>query len=137
MPNSGEWKMWPQSGRIWDGSREFDISTSAATLLLDDTHSGRAFDLTGPEALDHAQAAALISKHVGKHVGYRDVDPGEFRTGLVAAGLPADYADLLVALFAGVRAGLSAKVTDNVRAITGKAPRGFEDYVRDHREAWI
>ncbi len=112
-----------------------DIGEAAARLLVDDRHSGRAFDLTGPEALTHAEAAQILSEAVGRTITYVDIDPPTFRGNLVAAGLPAAYADLLVELMAFVKAGYNARVTGDVETILGKPARSLAAYAGEFKGA--
>lgn len=69
-----------------------DIAAVAAALLTGDRFANRAFDLTGDEALDHAQVAALPSAELGRLMRYDDITPELMRPGLLAAGLPEAYA---------------------------------------------
>lgn len=112
-----------------------DIAAVAAALLQRDGSDG-AFVLTGPEALTHEEVAAKIAAAAGRPIRYEDVDPGAFRAGLVGAGLPADYAQLMVDLFAGVRAGWAAGLTDDVRRVLGRAPIGFDRYAADFQASF-
>lgn len=113
-----------------------DISGVAAKLLVSDEFARQDFDLTGPKAVDHAEVAAAISKRIGKTITYQDVDPSELKTGLLAAGLPADYVEFMLVIMGYLREGYSARVTDNVQKILGRAPIPLEQYVADHRQAW-
>jgi hypothetical protein len=58
------------------------------------------------------------------------------RPGLLAAGLPADYAEFLLTILGYFKAGYAERTTDAVQQITGRAPIGFEQYARDYRESW-
>ncbi len=58
------------------------------------------------------------------------------RSALVEAGLPPFAADQFVALFAELRQGAQSETTDTVRTITGRAPRPFADFARDHTSAF-
>lgn len=113
-----------------------DIAAVAATLLTTDTHADAEFDLTGAEALDHDQVAAILSTVTGRTIGYTDVTPDAMRPGLLAAGLPADYAEFLLTILGYFKAGYAERTTDAVQQITGRAPIGFEEYARDYRESW-
>jgi hypothetical protein len=66
-----------------------DIAAVAASLL----HAGRsvepAFDLTGSEALDHDQVAALLSRETGGPFATRTSRPRRCAPGCCGAGLPA------------------------------------------------
>jgi len=113
-----------------------DIAATAARLLISSAYDQQAFDLTGPEAVDHAAVAAAIAKVAGRKIEYQEVSPADFKSGLLSAGLPAAYADVLVMLFGFLREGYAAGVTNHVQAITGSKPRSLETYVTDHQQQW-
>lgn len=114
-----------------------DIAASAARLLVDDSLKNRAFTLTGPESLDHAEAARILGEATGLPLTYTDIEPEAFRNVLIQAGLPADYASLLLNLFAALRAGAAAPVSSAVETITGRKPRTLAQYAKDYRSAWV
>lgn len=113
-----------------------DIAAVAAELLQRDTLANRDFDLTGSEALDHDQVAAILSRVAGRTIRYEEITPDTMRAGLLAAGLPADYAEFMVTILGYFKLGYSERTTDAVQEITGRAPRTFEAYARDYREAF-
>jgi len=113
-----------------------DIAAVAARLLTSDTFANRDFDLTGSRALDHTEVAAILTKATGRAIGYTDITPEAMRQGLLGAGLPADYADLLLVILGFFKAGYAERTTDAVARITGRPPRRFEDYAREHAAAW-
>lgn len=112
-----------------------DIAESAAAALLSSRFDGRAFDLTGPEALGYADAAAILSEVLGRPIAYRPVDDDGFVGILVGAGVPEGYARFLASIFHPVREGWTAVVTDSVAALTGHAPRTLATYARDNAAA--
>jgi uncharacterized protein YbjT (DUF2867 family) len=113
-----------------------DIAAVAARLLSGDQFKNAAYDLTGSEALDHTQVAAILSKAAGRTIGYTDVTEDTMRQGLLGAGLPADYAELLLVLLGAFKAGHSAGITQDVQRITGQAPIRLEQYAQDFRAHW-
>ncbi len=114
-----------------------DISDVAAALLLRHDFDNKDFDLTGGEALDHDQVAAILSKETGRNIRFQDITPEAMRPGLLAAGLPANYADFLLMILGYFKAGYSERTTDAVQGLTGKVPRKFSDYAKDYRSAWL
>jgi hypothetical protein len=68
------------------------------------------------------------------------VDPPveEWIAQTVAAGVPADYAEIFRTLFGAIRASANAASTGDVERATGHAPRGFDDYLADPAtvDAW-
>ncbi|MBL8332257.1 MAG: NAD(P)H-binding protein [Rubrivivax sp.] len=114
-----------------------DIAAVAAELLTRSDLDDQAFDLTGPEALDHDQVAAILSRATGVEIRYHDITPEAMRQGLLGAGLPADYAEFLLLILSFFKAGYAERTTDAVQRITGQAPRRLEQYAQDHRAAWV
>lgn len=113
-----------------------DIAAVAATLLGTDAHANRDFDLTGPEALDHDQVAAILSKETGRQIGYQDITPEAMQAGLLGAGLPAPYVGFMLLILSYFKAGYAERVTDSVSQVTGQAPRSVAQYAHDHRASW-
>jgi uncharacterized protein YbjT (DUF2867 family) len=112
-----------------------DIAVSAAAALTSSAFDGRAFNLTGPEALGYADAARIISGVLGRTVAYEAVDDEAFVAMLTGAGVPEAYARFLASIFHPVREGWTAAVTDDVATLTGHAPRSLETYARDNAKA--
>jgi uncharacterized protein YbjT (DUF2867 family) len=113
-----------------------DIAAVASVLLTTDRFDNQAFDLTGDEPLDHTQVAALLSAELGRIIRYEDITPETMRPGLLAAGLPAAYADFLLLILNYFKLGYSERITTAVQDITGKTPRRFADYAREYRAAY-
>ncbi|MEM6293082.1 MAG: NmrA family NAD(P)-binding protein [Myxococcota bacterium] len=113
-----------------------DIAASAAAALTrEDIELDRAYVLTGPAALTHAAAAAVLGRATERSIAYRSIDDDAFRQQLAPSGLPADYIELLVGLFAVVRMGVASEVNDSVAQLTGHPPRPLETYAQDFRAA--
>ena len=113
-----------------------DIAAVAAALLVRRDLDNQAFDLTGGEALTHAEVAALLSTALGRAIRFDDITPEEMRPGLLAAGLPADYTEFLLLILSFLKLGFAARTTPHVEAITGKRPRTFAQYAHDYRASY-
>jgi uncharacterized protein YbjT (DUF2867 family) len=114
-----------------------DVGACAAAVLLDPSpHAGRAYDVTGPEALSGADVATCIGEARGMPVTYMDVPATFARGAALSTGMPAWNVDMLLSLFAYIKAGKAAAVTDAVKALTGKEPRTFRAYARENAAAW-
>lgn len=114
-----------------------DIAAVAAQLLSMADFDNQDFDLTGPRALDHDEAAAILSRVTGRTITFQDIPPAAMLAALTAHGMPHDYAEFLVTILGYFKAGYAERTTDAVERITGRAPRRFEDYAQEHREAWL
>lgn len=113
-----------------------DIAATAAVLLTADAHANQDFDLTGSRALDHTEAAAILSKVAGRTIGYAEITPEAMLQGLLGAGMPKDYAEFLLVILGYFKAGFAERTTDAVVTITGDPPRTFEQYAEDYRATW-
>jgi len=113
-----------------------DIAAVAATLLTTTAHQNQAFDLTGGESITHTEVATILSGALGRPLRFQDITPDEMRPGLLAAGLPADYAEFLLVILSFQKAGHAERITPHVQAITGAAPRTVAVYARDYRSAF-
>ena len=108
-----------------------DIAAAAAGALTSNAHDGKAFVLTGPEALSYAEAAELLSQALGRRIVYRAVDDKTFVAEAIANGFSHDYAELLVNIFHPVSQGWTAVVTDAVETLSGKPPRSLKTSIAD------
>lgn len=113
-----------------------DVGAVAAAVLTGSGHEGRSYRLTGPEAIDYRHVAAQLGAATGRHVEYVDVPPGAARDGLIAAGMPGWLVDHLDGAFALIREGAFEETTDTVRVLTGREPRSFAEFARDHADAF-
>lgn len=114
-----------------------DISAVIAKLLTTANFDNKAFDITGPEAVDHDQVASALSAATGKSISYQEIQPGDLLKGLRGAGLPKDYSEFLVMIMGFLREGYNAAVTANVKTILGRDPTGLQQYAQDHRKVWL
>ncbi|MBD0275713.1 MAG: SDR family oxidoreductase [Acetobacteraceae bacterium] len=113
-----------------------DIAAAAAAALTGDGHEGRTYDLTGPEALTHAEMAASLSGALGRPVAFVDVPPEAMLKALLGAGLPPWQAEGLVEDYAHYRRGEASAVGPGVRDATGEPPRSFSAFARDYAPAF-
>lgn len=113
-----------------------DIARVAAAVLTRDGHDGKAYDLTGPQALSYAEAADVLSRVLGRKITYVALSDDDARKGMIAAGIPDFYADLLVDLNRYYREGHGARVSGDVKSVTGKDPIAFEQFARDSAGAF-
>jgi uncharacterized protein YbjT (DUF2867 family) len=104
---------------------------AAATLLAPHDHAGAEYELAGPEALTFAQVAEKIAAASGRPVRYVEPSRDAWIAGLVTAGVPDDYAQMLGLLADNLRASATAAPTPDVERVTGRPPRSFDDYAAD------
>jgi uncharacterized protein YbjT (DUF2867 family) len=126
------------SGRVgWIDAR--DVAASAAAALTEPLLGEQLrndYVLTGPRGLSYTDAATIITNQTGRSVHVRSLTVDQLTARYRAAGLPAEFADSLAATEDDVRAGRYDGVTTSVLDLTGRPPRTFEDFVREHAAEW-
>ncbi|HZR28776.1 MAG TPA: SDR family oxidoreductase [Terriglobales bacterium] len=113
-----------------------DIAGVAAKILSDGGHEGKAYELTGAQAVNYAWVAALISKLIGKQVKYVDLPAAELKKFLLQVGMQDWLADGVLDLQAYNKTGKAAAVSNAVEQVTGKKPITFEQFAQDFASAF-
>ena len=101
-----------------------DIADVAVEALVGEGHAGRVFEVTGPELLGFADAAALLSEASGHPVDYLPISLEEFHAAL-SADLGPEAADLLTELCREVFDGRNESLGSGVQDALGRAPRSL------------
>ncbi len=114
----------------------WDIAAVAAAALTGSGHEGQAYALTGPQALSFGEMAEVLAGVLGKPVRYVDIPDEVAGEGMRQAGLPEYVIEGLVRTFGSIRAGRLEGCTDEVERVTGRKPRSFETWCREHSEAF-
>jgi uncharacterized protein YbjT (DUF2867 family) len=117
-----------------------DVGAAAAAVLAGGLagglagpgHEGQTYLVTGPEAITFAQVAGALSAATGHRVEFADIPDDDARQAMIQAGVPAFAAGQIVTMFGRLRQGAAQQVTATVRALTGRAPRDFGSFARDH-----
>jgi uncharacterized protein YbjT (DUF2867 family) len=113
-----------------------DIAAVAVKLLTEDGHVGKAYTLTGPQALNNTEIAQILSEGLGREVRFINLPPAELKKALLSAGMPEWNADALLDLQRFYREGKAATVTRDVEEILGRKPISFSKFLQDYRDAF-
>lgn len=105
-----------------------DIADVAVEALTGEGHAGRVYEVTGPELLGFADAAALLSEVTGHPVAYLAVSLDEFHAA-IAADLGPEAADLLTELCREVFDGRNESLGRGVQEALGREPRSLRAVV--------
>ena len=114
----------------WAASDPADIGAVAAKALTSAGHEGKGYTLTGPESMNAAQYAAVLSSVLGKPVKFVDVPPEAARDAMLKIGIPPAYVDAILDLYAAMKSGKADVVTDTVEKVTGKKAGTFEAWAK-------
>jgi uncharacterized protein YbjT (DUF2867 family) len=110
---------------------EADIGAVAAIALLDEGHAGRAYNLTGPEALTTRQRVAVLSRAIGRDVALVPITHEQAVERLLATGVSRPDAEFVVGWHADPPAE-ARTVVDTVERLTGRPARTFARWVAEH-----
>lgn len=114
-----------------------DIGKVAAIALIESGHAGKNYDLTGSEALDYWQAAAILSAVLGRKITYRNPNPLHFLIETIRRGTPFIFAMVMLGLYTSTRFGMAEPITLEVERLTGRKPISFRQYVEDYQASWV
>ena len=106
-----------------------DLAEATAIALTEEVLDGCTPPLTGPEAIDMAGVADIASRVTGRRITRVVVSDEEYRERLISHGVPAEYADLLVGMFAASRRGAFAAVDPTLGRLLGRPPVSLADFL--------
>jgi len=113
-----------------------DIADVAAEALTGTGHEGRAYGLTGPEALNADQISTLLSKATGREITARPVDPDAARAAMVESGMDDKVAVAMVELAALAPKGYLAGVETTISDVLNRPARSFADFITENKGAF-
>ncbi|MER5201379.1 NAD(P)H-binding protein [Streptomyces sp. NPDC002884] len=112
-----------------------DVAEVAVRVLTEEGHDGRAYTLTGPQALTAAGQCEQLGRLLGVSLRLVELSPAQARAAW-AERYPQPVAEALLHSAERQRAGAKAQVDDTVRAVTGRLPRTFAQWAEDHLAAF-
>ena len=113
-----------------------DIAAVAVIALTEETHAGKAYNLTGPQALDHAEIAATISAVTGRNITYHPIAEADMRQGALENGLLEPNVDYLTVLYQVTRAGYLAAITSDIEQVLGRPALSFDEFAQQNKATW-
>lgn len=122
------------SSPIGDGAMPLvdvrDVARVAVKALTEPGHEGKAYDITGPEALTGHQIAETLERVLGRPVDYLPGGEREFEWVLSLLGVPETPKEHAVKVMRLAREGRLARVHSTLLDL-GIRPTSYEDFVRD------
>jgi uncharacterized protein YbjT (DUF2867 family) len=113
-----------------------DIAEVIAHVLTSDGHENRSYDVTGPEILSFGQVAERFTEVLGRPVQYVAMDPQAYRERLSQVLKNDWHVNAVSDIFAEIREGYVAPVTDTFRQLTGREPTDTRRFIRDYAAAF-
>jgi uncharacterized protein YbjT (DUF2867 family) len=113
-----------------------DVAEVAVAALTGDDHAGKAYALTGPEAVSYREQARRLFAAAGREVTVEEVDAEAVKQALVQAGVPPWNAEGLAEQWQMYAGGGAALVASGVEDVLGRPPRDLDAFARDHADAF-
>ena len=114
-----------------------DIAAVAVKSLINDNQQkGRAYNITGGEALTYGQTAEILSKAVGKKINYVNVTDQDARKGMKDMSMDEWTIKSMIELFEITRAGYVSEISPIVEQVTGNKPITFSQFANDYAGAF-
>lgn len=112
-----------------------DIAEAAVRALGDSAHHGRAYHLTGPEAVSAAEQTAMLGQLLDTPLAFVELGRSQARAAL-RARYPEPIVTALLASAERQRAGGKVGAEPGVERATGRAPASFGRWAEDHLAAF-
>jgi uncharacterized protein YbjT (DUF2867 family) len=114
-----------------------DIAAVATVTLTQPGHTSKWYVVTGSEALSYRQATEIIGRTIGRQLRFVDETPEESRARRKREGYPPAILESALAISAYQRAGgKTVTIATVVKDLTGKPPRTFQEFAREHAAAF-
>lgn len=111
-----------------------DVAEAVANILESpDTHYGKIYSITGPEALSHSKISEIFSEVLGRNV--RNVNPteAEYKETLLKFGLPIHTVDFLATLYHYIKMNYFSSMTSDLEKLLKRKPTTFHQFVLDNK----
>lgn len=112
----------------------YDIGNVVATVLLDDGHAERTYELSGPAALVPADQVRILGQALGRALRF-EAQPDDEARAEMSAAMPKEYVDAFFRFYVDGELDESA-VLPAVEELTGRPPRTFAQWAVDHVESF-
>lgn len=139
------WADGVKNGKLYFGIRDGklaplnvkDIGEAAAIILTTEGHTGKAYNLTGPELLSGNDIAAVFARVTGHAVDYVSPDEKTTYESLTDSGWPEWQAKGVLELFEVFASNQAAVVTPDGAALLGRPLTRLEDFITANKSAFI
>ncbi len=106
-----------------------DIAVVAVKALQGGAHSGKTYELNGPEAISNHELAKRISRITGRAVNYVDIPETAQREAMLALGMPEWQVTALLELQQYYKQGGGAKTDGLLQSLIERPPASLDQYL--------
>lgn len=116
-----------------------DIAAVAVQTLTGNEgglYSGKAYTITGPQAISYGDAAEILSEHIGRNISYVSISEDDARKAIIDMGMSDWHTNILLELLKLSREGYLSSISSEVETVTGKKPISFAKFAKEHADAF-
>jgi uncharacterized protein YbjT (DUF2867 family) len=129
IPEDGVIRGPADDGRVAAVLRD-DIADAVAVILTQPgLHDGRAYELTGREALTLTEAAEQLSQGLGRRIAFENETIEEARASRAVYGAPDWEVEGWISSYVAIANGEFEQVSDHVERLTGHPPATLREYL--------
>ena len=108
-----------------------DLAVVATKALTMGGHTGKTYELNGPEGLTYAEVAEKISRATGRKVQYVDIPAERLKQSMLDQGMPEWQVTALLDLQAYYTGGRGGEVDDVLANILGRSPTTLDQFLAE------
>lgn len=108
-----------------------DIADVVVEALLNNLHSSKVYELTGPRQLTFKEVINEISKVTDRNIEFNSITMHEYTQMLKEYKVPDDFIWLIEYLFTEVLISSNSIISNDVEKILGRKPKDFTEYAKE------
>jgi uncharacterized protein YbjT (DUF2867 family) len=113
-----------------------DIAEAAAVCLTTPGHDGKAYEITGSEALTYEQVAGILSAACGRTITYSRPSARQFKARMKEAGHPSEFVSVMASIYALAKFGMASGTTDDFEELTGRKPTTMAEWAAGNADCF-
>lgn len=114
-----------------------DIADVVTAALLDESHNGKTYELTGPRLLTFKDAVNEIANASDRNISFQSLSLEEYTQMLKEYQIPDDHIWLVNYLFEQVLDGRNSSVTFDIEKVLGRKAKDFSAYAEETAKTGI
>jgi len=113
-----------------------DVAEAAVVCLTAPGHAGKAYEITGSEALTYEEIARIISAACGRTIRYSRPSARQFKARMKASGHPDEFVAVMSSIYALARFGMAAGTTDEFEQLVGRKPTTVAEWAASNADCF-
>ncbi len=112
------------------------LEVQILTKNNDGRHHGKAYNITGPEAISYGDVARILSEQLRKKISYVNISEDDARKGMKDTGADDWTINYMMELFNIIRVGYLSQVSSVIEDVTEIKPISLSQFAKDYSGAF-